>query len=236
MHILFVGAHPDDETLCSGTLAQYAQKEHKVTIVMATRGERGHFQISTEELRKIRTKEMENAVKILGAEVRFLNYMDADVPSPVDMKEEFVDVIRELKPDIVITWHPLTWRDDHRNVGQAVVDACFKASLPLIKTKLPYHPLPRIYLIGDVMFPSKPEVYVDITEVLNLKVEAAKQHKSQMEQWLPWHAGKEKPEEPYRRFEEQARKLGIAAGVKYAEAFRRGPNSRASKTAQELLP
>ena len=38
MHLVFIGAHPDDETFASGTIAKYVSKGHKATIVQATRG------------------------------------------------------------------------------------------------------------------------------------------------------------------------------------------------------
>lgn len=227
MHVVCMVAHPDDEGMCGGTLAKYAQRGHKVTIVIATHGERGHFDKNPEELKKIRTEEAKKSAKVLGADVVFLDYVDADVPAPEDMKDVFVDVVRKLKPDIVFTWHPMTDRDDHRNVGQAVYDACFKASLPLVKTKYSCTRIPRIYHFDDmIIFPTTPHAYVDITDVLQQTIEAAKQHKSQMDEWLPWSVrqmtGVEETNFNFditKFVESRARKKGEVVGVKYAETF-----------------
>jgi LmbE family N-acetylglucosaminyl deacetylase len=51
MNVVLIGAHPDDETFASGTLVKYASKGHKVTIVHATKGGKGHWEIPSEELR-----------------------------------------------------------------------------------------------------------------------------------------------------------------------------------------
>ncbi len=150
MHLVLMGAHPDDETFASGTIAKYVDRGHRATVVHATKGGRGHWEIPGEELRKIRTGEMTKAAKILGAEVMFLDFEDANVPQGDVLREAFVDVYRNLKPDIVLSFHPLVGRDDHRRVGEAASDASLKASLPLHVTDLPAHrPEPSIYFFGN---------------------------------------------------------------------------------------
>ena len=161
MHLVFIGAHPDDETFASGTIAKYVAKGHKATIVHVTRGGKGHWDIPSIELEKLRTKEMQEAAKVLGADVRFLDYEDASVPDGDELREALVDVYRELKPDIVLTFHPLVWRDDHRRVGKAASDASLKASLPLHKTDFPAHrPEPEIFFFGSPMTKQEPDVYI----------------------------------------------------------------------------
>src|SRR5205814_6052493 len=68
LKVVCVGAHPDDpESGCAGTLVQYADAGHAVTIVYLTRGERGISGKSLDETARIRTAECENACRILGA-------------------------------------------------------------------------------------------------------------------------------------------------------------------------
>jgi len=52
MHLVLMGAHPDDETFASGTIAKYVDRGHRATIVHATKGGKGHWEIPTDELRK----------------------------------------------------------------------------------------------------------------------------------------------------------------------------------------
>jgi LmbE family N-acetylglucosaminyl deacetylase len=221
LHIVFIGAHPDDETSASGTIAKYTANGHRATIVMATRGGRGHWKIPSEELEAIREEEMGKAAEILGADVRFLDHKDADVPGGDALREELVDVVRELKPDVVITFHPQVWRDDHRRVGLAAADACFKACLPLVETRFPAHrPVPDIYLIGRPRGPVEPDTYIDITDHMDVKLEAFRQHRSQ---WVKWDIDDDDStmpiEEIEARMRHRARQRGMESGVTYAEAF-----------------
>jgi LmbE family N-acetylglucosaminyl deacetylase len=208
---------------------------HEATIVVATRGGRGHWKIPSDELERIRTEEMKSAAEILGAEVVFLDYEDADVPEGDTLKEELVDVVRELKPDIVITFHPLVWRDDHRRVGLAAADACFKACLPLVETDHPAHrPVPEIYFIGKPMLPVEPDVYIDITDYLDVKIESLKRHASQ---WARWEIDDDDSTVPVEdlieRARHRARQLGVESGVRYAEAF---ISQHVQKKALDLFP
>ena len=221
MHLVFIGAHPDDEASAGGTIAKYVDHGHRATIVVATRGGRGHWKTPSEELERIRTEEMERAAEILGADVVFLDYKDADIPAGDALKDELTDIVRELKPDIVITFHPLVWRDDHRRVGLAAADACFKACLPLVETQYPAHrPVPDIYFTGSPMFPMEPDTYIDITGYMDVKIEALKQHGSQ---WVRWDIddddGTRPLEEVVERVRHRARQHGMESGVGYAEAF-----------------
>ena len=221
MHLVFIGAHPDDETSAGGTIAKHVDRGHEATIVVATRGGRGHWSTPSEELERVRTGEMERAAEILGANLEFLDYVDANVPAGDALREELVDVVRRLKPNVVITFHPLVWRDDHRRVGLATADACFKASLPLVETEHPAHrPVPDIYFIGEPMLPVEPDTYIDVTDNMDVKIEALKQHASQ---WVRWEIDEDDStatlNEVVERVRHRARQRGLESGVTYAEAF-----------------
>ena len=208
---------------------------HEATIVVATRGGRGHWKTPSDELERIRTEEMKDAAEILGAEVVFLDYEDADVPAGDALREELVDVVRELKPDIVITFHPLVWRDDHRRVGLAAADACFKACLPLVETEHPAHrPVPDIFCIGAPMLPVEPDTYIDITDYIDVKIESLKRHASQRVRWeIDDDDSTASMEDVIERVRHRARQLGVESGVVYAEAF---ISQHARRRALDLFP
>jgi LmbE family N-acetylglucosaminyl deacetylase len=221
MHLTFVGAHPDYETYASGTIAKHVAGGGKATIVVATRGGRGHWKIPPDELRKLRTSEMEKAAKILKADLVWLDYEDASVPAGDELRETLVDVFRRLKPDIVITFHPLVWRDDHRRVGLAASDATLKASLPLHVTAQPYHrPEPEVYFFGETMAPIEPDAYVDVTTQMETKHRAFPSHASQ---WASWEIDEtfdpDHAEKVWTRFMDRFAANGIRSKVNYAEAF-----------------
>jgi LmbE family N-acetylglucosaminyl deacetylase len=221
MHLVFVGAHPDDETYASGTIAKHIAGGGKATIVVATRGGKGHWGMPLEELCELRTREMEAAAKTLGADLLWLDYEDASVPAGDELRETLVDVYRRLKPDIVITFHPLVWRDDHRRVGLAASDATLKASLPLLRTAYPYHrPEPEVYFFGETMTPIESDSFVDVTEQMETKHRAFLCHASQ---WVSWEIdGPPDPdhaEKVWNRFRERFAVNGSRCGAGYAEAF-----------------
>ncbi len=122
--LLAIFAHPDDETFgVGGTMAHYAERGVPVTMVCATRGEVGEISegsdATPETLGQYREQELRDAMAILGVhDVRFLEYRDsgmfgtpenedrrAFVNAPADaVVESLVRMIRERKPDVIVTW------------------------------------------------------------------------------------------------------------------------------------
>ena len=235
MHIVLIGAHPDDETFASGTIAKYVDRGHRATIVHATRGGKGHWEIPSDELREIRSREMTKAAEILGAEVMFLDFEDASVPQGDVLREAFVNVYRKLKPDIVLTFHPQVSRDDHRRVGEAASDASLKASLPLHVTGLQAHgPEADIFFFGAPISGQEPDTYIDVTDYMDVKIGSFRHHVSQ---WYEWGKPREEQgdylERLVERYTHRFRELGRKSGVGYAEVFI-GRSGR--KYAHDLLP
>jgi LmbE family N-acetylglucosaminyl deacetylase len=147
--ILAVLAHPDDESFgLGGTLALYAQKGDDTYLICATRGEVGT--VDAEHLNgfkdtaELRTGELERAAKILGLkEVFYLGYRDSGMPgteannhpeaqinrSIEEVAGKVVKYIRELKPDVVLTFDPIGGykHPDHIHIHKATVLAFEKA-------------------------------------------------------------------------------------------------------------
>jgi len=150
--ILAVLAHPDDESFgLGGTLALYAQKGYDTYLICATRGEVGT--VDAEHLNgfkdtaELRTGELERAAKILGLkQVFYLGYRDSGMPGTEANKHpeaqinhsigevagKVVKYIRELKPDIVLTFDPIGGykHPDHIHIHKATVLAFENASDP----------------------------------------------------------------------------------------------------------
>ena len=129
--LLYVGAHPDDETFfAGGTIAKYAEQGTRVAVACATRGERGATAdlCSIEELPKIREAELRDAMHILGVEdVRLLPYEDqklAEAPLE-EIRRQLVEVIRTTRPQIVITFDPngANLHTDHMAISRFTSDA-----------------------------------------------------------------------------------------------------------------
>ncbi|MCC6188114.1 MAG: PIG-L family deacetylase [Anaerolineales bacterium] len=113
--ILGIFAHPDDEGSCSGCLAKYAAHGLPVYVACATRGDGIDAKISDpalatrETLAEVRTRELACTCAKLGAQPPiFLGYQDGEVDQvPVETAARAVaDLIRELRPQVVITHGP----------------------------------------------------------------------------------------------------------------------------------
>lgn len=136
--LLFVGAHPDDETFfAAGTIAKYTNAGVRVSVVCATRGERGATAdlCSIEELPQVREAEMREAMRILGvAETYFLPYEDQKLAAAAmeDMRRALVGVIRKERPQVAITFDPngANQHTDHVAISRFTMDAAGAAGDP----------------------------------------------------------------------------------------------------------
>lgn len=107
-------AHPDDEAFgTGGTLAKYAAEGCDVYLVTATRGEAGQILepdlATTANLPLVREQELRCACDIYGIHPpRFLDYVDGQLPmvNQGQAVGRLVRVIREVKPQILITFGP----------------------------------------------------------------------------------------------------------------------------------
>lgn len=128
-NILVVLAHPDDETfICGGTLALYASRGARITLICATRGEMGRRlgipPLATREtLPILREQELRAACKSLGiADLRFLHLRDktVDYYDVAAVAARIAAVMQELEPEVVITFHEVVGRHpDHCAIGRA---------------------------------------------------------------------------------------------------------------------
>ena len=169
--ILAVLAHPDDETFgLGGTLSLYARKGYDVYYVCATRGEAGtvddKYLDGYKDIAELRTDELMRAAKILGLkDVFFLGYRDSGMlgsednrhpnahvaQSLEDVAGKVVKYIRELKPDIVLTFDPIGGykHPDHIHIQKATTLAFEKADDASFYPEAgsPYKPLALYYQV-----------------------------------------------------------------------------------------
>lgn len=219
MRVLGVGAHPDDlELFCAGTLAKYAKKGDEVVMAVVTNGEVGSSTLSKEEIAKIRKEEAKAAASIIGAKLVWMNFPDEFLFDNKKSRLEFINMIRQARPDIIFTHFPGDYHPDHRITGEIIRDIQGMVTIPNIKTKfMPCDKIPEIYFMDitdRVNF--LPEKYVNITKTFNIKKKMLAEHKSQST-WLKNRRGID-----YLEFIELGARLrGIEAGVFYAEGFQK---------------
>ncbi|MGH7751238.1 MAG: PIG-L family deacetylase, partial [Gemmatimonadales bacterium] len=124
--LLAICAHPDDaELTCGGTLAKAVAQGHRVGIVDLTRGEGGtRGDVDT------RKREADAAAKILGVHVRRnARLRDSYLSNDEASRRTVVELLRALKPRVVILPFPVGRHPDHRMAAELGRDACFLAGL-----------------------------------------------------------------------------------------------------------
>lgn len=135
--LLFILAHPDDESLFAGTIVKYAAAGVPVWLVCGTRGERGATAdlCSIEELPRVREAELRAAAQIMGIErVEFLPYEDQKLGAapPDAVRCQLVAVIRRERPRVVVTFDPhgANQHTDHMAISRFAADAVSSAADP----------------------------------------------------------------------------------------------------------
>ena len=222
--ILAVGAHPDDIDFgASGTIAKFIREGAKAYYLICTNGNKGSQdpKITPEELVQIRKEEQLEAAKILRVKnVFFLDHEDTELENDLELREEITRVIREIRPDIVFTIDPLMIysqlrgylnHPDHRNCGQAVLDAIYPSARDALTFPhhlhegLKPHKVKEIYLTNF----EEQNAFFDISPTIGLKIRALSKHKSQVSK------------KTLKRIKEWARIMGKKGGYKFAEGFKK---------------
>ena len=160
--ILAIGSHPDDiEYGCGGTLLKYTRAGHQVFLYLATQGSFGGDGA-------VRAGEMERSAELIGVTDLFWGkYTDTRVPLSQDLISELEDIIGKVNPRFIFThWHDDT-HQDHRNLT-----ACTLSATRYIPNFLFYE--------GPTSQNFTPNVYVDISTILETKMALLRAHASQM--------------------------------------------------------
>jgi LmbE family N-acetylglucosaminyl deacetylase len=216
-------AHPDDiEFSCAGTLARWAQAGCRISYVLCTSGDVGIARkgMTKQQAAEIREAEQRDAARVIGAqEVIFLHEPDGMLQATLELRKKLVREIRRFRPEVVITGDPtIVWagenyinHPDHRAAAAAALDAVFPAAgqpnlfEELEAEGLQAHKPRKVYVTGR----TQTELFVNITDTIDLKIAALRAHKSQMGDWDP---------EP--RIKEWAAERARGKEMRYAEVFR----------------
>jgi LmbE family N-acetylglucosaminyl deacetylase len=194
--ILVILAHPDDpEFFCGATLAKWVKQGHEVAYCLLTCGDKGSKdpEKSADQICKTRHEEQLAASKVIGASsIEFLDLPDGYLLPSIELRRSVVRVIRQKKPDILVTCDPTNLfpsgsyrlnHADHRYAGQVVLDAVFPAAgnihfFPeLLKEEgLQPHSPKEVW----ISLTSNPDVTLDVTDTWDIKLNALLEHKSQI--------------------------------------------------------
>ncbi|MCF8504863.1 MAG: PIG-L family deacetylase [Caulobacter sp.] len=223
--ILAIHAHPDDiETLGAGALALLAAAGHGVTLATLTAGEGGSTETTPEDTARIRKAEAAAAAALIGADYRCGGLPDLGVFSDDASRRTVTELIRQARPDIVITSSPADYHPDHEATSLLVRDACFAASVPNYRTggAAALDAIPHLYFMDPIGgrdregVPVRPDFGADIGSVFETKRAMLAAHESQ----IRWVARQHGVPDQVASLEKWARRRGRDFGVEMAEGFR----------------
>jgi LmbE family N-acetylglucosaminyl deacetylase len=221
-----IHAHPDDQEFSiGGTLARWARAGCEIISVVITSGDAGSNDPTKGAdykpvLAALREREQLAANAVLGIkETVFLRYPDGELQPTLALRKDLTRLIRQFKPDTVLTGNPQGWfygseylnHPDHRAAAQAACEAVFPSAgtrlifADLLSAGYEPHEVRRLYIHGV----ENPDTWVDISETLEVKIKALQQHASQVP-----------VEEVGRWMTEWAAEEAKDKGMQYAESYK----------------
>jgi N-acetylglucosamine malate deacetylase 1 len=177
--VLAIGGHAADMEFTAGALvAKYTRAGARAVFLHLTAGEMGHPRLPGQEYARQKYEEAHRAAQVLGAEARFLPYADASLPCNDEVAYQIADVIREVRPQVVLTHWRGSFHSDHLSAHHNTMRALFLAALPAIaRTHPPHAPSTVLFLENwEDMEDFDPNLYVDIDDVYDQWLEAANQY------------------------------------------------------------
>jgi LmbE family N-acetylglucosaminyl deacetylase len=192
--ILVVMAHPDDpDFFCGARVARWADLGREVVYCLLTRGDKGADEpgIDPDALAQRREAEQRAAAEVLGvSKVLFLDHRDGELEPTYGLKRDVVRVIRQVRPQALVTSDPSVFyasfinHSDHRVAGEVALDAVWPGTRSALYYPELYHDegldphkVYEVYIAGSLT----PDVTIDVTAYLETKILALTEHKSQID-------------------------------------------------------
>lgn len=195
--LLLIMAHPDDETFGhAGTIRKYHDQGVYITLVTATRGEKGQLGdppvAARENLGEVREKELRNVSSLLGIdELTILNYKDGEIADTVyeRLVGDIETHLRRIEPDVVITFGPfgITGHPDHRTLSRAVTETFKRQRATMGTTARLYYAAPPPGMerperpSPDEEPESKITTKIDVTAYKEVKISALRTYLTQQD-------------------------------------------------------
>lgn len=213
--ILAIGGHVGDmELTAGGVLASHSLKGDRIVTLALTAGERGvPAGRDVMEYREQKVNEAKAFAEMLGGEAIVFDVPDGELLDNEEMRFKVCDVIREVRPNIIITHFKNSMHKDHMTTHRIVNDARFFAGLASFEREKPSFFASRLYYAEnwEDAVDYKPYVYVDFSqEAYDLWIKAVSLH---------WFVTGSKSFPYLEYYKHLARVRGIEARKEYAETF-----------------
>ena len=225
-------------------MALLAQRGHELTIATMSPGDCGSADLGPEEIAAVRRAEAAAAAERIGAKYICVELRDLAIFNDDSSRRKVVEVLRRVRPEIILTSAPSDYLCDHEAASILVRDACFAAPAPNYDTRSTHSAtvldaIPHLYFMDPIEGLDRegravsPDFLVDVTPFFETKRDMLACHASQRE-WLRHHHG---TDDYLLQMERWTKLRGGQLGVEYAEGFRqyRGHPYPTSPMLQELV-
>jgi LmbE family N-acetylglucosaminyl deacetylase len=223
-----IGAHPDDAEFGAGaTLFRWTTSGADATILVVTDGSKGSWdpEIDDSDLVARRRAEQRSAAAILGAaSVAWLGQPDGELRRTPALRKAIASLIREHRPDVVLThdpWQRYQLHPDHRAAGMLAIDAVVAAREPRFYPNQGFEAhRPSAVLLWSADETDHAEPVND--DSFEAKIEALLCHTSQSETTMGNAAASSTGRARFvDRIDKHLRQQGSRFGIERAEAFKR---------------
>jgi LmbE family N-acetylglucosaminyl deacetylase len=215
------------EIMMGGTLLLLKQAGCDVHTINVANGNMGSVDRLPAELIAIRRREAEFSSRLLGSTLHESIANDLEVFYTQDLIRRVTALVRQVKPDLVLTQSLEDYMEDHMNTARIAVAATFARNIPffasipeepgVFEDAMLYHATP--HTLTDMMRrPIVPEVFVDVTSVIDQKQKLLACHASQKE-WLDTTQGFDSYLITMREITEKVG--GMSGRFRFAEGWRR---------------
>jgi LmbE family N-acetylglucosaminyl deacetylase len=226
--VVSILAHPDDaEFLCAGTLTRLVRERGwQAHLATMTPGDCGSAELSPDEISRVRREEGRRAAALIGATYHCLEERDLLVTYQERTLEKVTQLLRAVRPRIVLTHSPADYMLDHEMTSTVVRAAAFAAPVPNFLCDRGHGPpldhIPHLYYCDpiegkDLLGREVPAAFcIDVSGVLDTKTAMLASHASQRD-WLLIHHGMDQYLQAMRDW---GSTRGRPHGVAHAEGFR----------------
>ena len=223
-----IAAHPDDiELFMSGTLILLRAAGCEIHYMNVANGCCGTTKYDAETISRMRRAEASAAASSIGATFHESICDDIGIFYDRPTISRMASTIRQVAPDIVLTHAPADYMEDHMNTCRLAVTAAFTRGMPNFVVDPPMPPIDRKVTVyhaqpfshqDPLRQPVEPDMYVDVTDVVEEKVAMLAQHVTQ-KKWLDESQGHDSYLQMLRDLDEEC---GRMSGVfNFAEGWRR---------------
>jgi LmbE family N-acetylglucosaminyl deacetylase len=217
--VLILAAHPDDEVLgCAGVIARLALAGNEVYIAILGEGITSRYpkrQQSDPLLVEALQNQSQEAAALLGAKKVFLHHLPDNRFDTVPLLEVIKiveNLVKDLRPEIIYTHHGGDLNIDHQVVNRAVLTATRPIKTQPVREIYTFEvPSSTEWGFQHLQPPFRPNVLVDISETLDIKIKALGIYESEVRDFPH-------PRSP-QALRAIARRWGSVAGCEAAEAF-----------------